>query len=330
MNNSIDCNYLDNNHRVYYVKNIRHEIPESISFRKNENENKFHYNNKQKQKIDKLYDHIKFTVDILDKYIPNKYCCDSGTLLGCIRHQGIIPWDSDADFVLMKPEIKILIKNLKEINKEAKKKNYEFIYIPLYGSFKIYYKGHCYVDLFGFDFMNSDKKTIAMFSPEINGKNTFFGSKIFANLKYNMDDIFPIQKKKFEDFELNCPNNYKKVIKLLYSPNVLNEIVLPSNVHEWAHDDFFNKKKAIWLYDIFYKYFEKYPFIIKYELQFIPLLISYYGLKDYLSFEQKMQYFDIIGELDIKNEYSYLAKDIIQFHINNEPLKLLDNMIKNI
>lgn len=330
MNNSIDCNrYIDNENRVYYVKNIRHEIPKHISFKNNDNSNDFYYGNKQKKKIDKLYDHIKFTIDILDKYIPNKYCCGSGTLLGCIRHEGIIPWDSDADFLLMKPEIKILIKNLKKINKEIGKHNYKFVYIPLFGSFKVYYKGHCYIDLFGFDF-NHSKKIITTFGPEINKKNTFFGSKIFANEKYNIDDIFPVQKKKFEDFEINCPNNYKKVIKTLYSPKTLNEILLPSIVQEWVHDNYFNKLKANWVYDIFYKYFEKYPYIVKYELQFIPLLISYCGLKDYLSFDQQIQYLDFIQELDITNEYLFLIKDLIKFHKNNEPLKFVNNMIKNI
>ena len=86
-----DNNFLDNENRVYYVKNIRHEIRKEISFRNDENENTFQYNSKQKQKIDGLYDHIKFTINVLDKYIPNKYVCSSGTLLGCIRHEGIIP-----------------------------------------------------------------------------------------------------------------------------------------------------------------------------------------------------------------------------------------------
>lgn len=50
-----------------------------------------------------------------------KYSLFGGTLIGAIRHKGIIPWDDDIDIILMNDEYEKLIKALKEKNSNANK-----------------------------------------------------------------------------------------------------------------------------------------------------------------------------------------------------------------
>ena len=58
-----------------------------------------------------LVEMLKYITDICDKY-NIKYSLIGGSLIGAIRHKGIIPWDDDIDIILMPEEYDKLINAL--------------------------------------------------------------------------------------------------------------------------------------------------------------------------------------------------------------------------
>ena len=56
---------------------------------------------------------LNFVVNICNKY-DLKYWLDFGNLLGCIRHDGFIPWDDDIDIGMMRKDFNVFLKVIKK------------------------------------------------------------------------------------------------------------------------------------------------------------------------------------------------------------------------
>jgi hypothetical protein len=297
--------------RRYILNRTHRKIPKRITFR-----DPYAMYECDEEKAGQLIRHIKFTVEVLDKYIPGKYCAASGTLLAAYRHKGMMPWDSDADFLTMNNSIFFLMSKLDEIN--AINRDYVFAFYPMFG-IKIYYKGYCYVDLIAFDFIDSSKTKIGYCSPNINGKNMILCSIIFANEVYHYGDIFPVKKMQFEDFEINCPRNSVEILTTNYSPKALTEIVFPDENQTMLHATFFNKIEAIPLIYKICDIFEKYPKSTKMHNALISF-ISYTMFSRYLSQEQKMQFAKCIS---FDSNPIGLVNEIILFNNDFELIQLI-------
>lgn len=271
-------------------------------------------------KSEKLLNHIKFTVKILDMYIPNEYCAISGTLLAAHRHQGMMLWDDDADFLLMKKSIFYIKSKLDEIN--TIDRDYAFVFMPLFG-IKVFYKCHCYVDLIAFDYVDSNKKKIGYCSPTVSGKNMEFCSILFPNEVYRYSDIFPVKQIPFEDFEINCPRNRVKVLTTNYSPKALTEIVFPDTKQSFFHTTFFNKMEAV---PFFYKscdFFEKYPSSTKMH-NILFSFISYTIFNRYLSQQQKRLF---AKSLNFDINHMRIIDEMILFNNDLELINLVNTIL---
>lgn len=191
------------------------------------------------EKID-IKEQKKILVDML-KYIDNvcrnnkiEYSLIGGSLIGAIRHKGMIPWDDDVDIVLTHDNYNKLIKVLKENNDNRYKlldnqscKNYYFPFPKLVDSSTYLVEPMClkqideygiYIDIFSYNNVSDDekerKKTIKKLKlfnklisrKKINIKKLSF-SKIIIGIVRNFISTIIGQKRLFNIIEKIIAND---------------------------------------------------------------------------------------------------------------------------
>jgi len=146
-----------------------------------------------------LYNILKDVTRILEKN-NLEYFVSFGTLLGAIRHKGLIPWDTDVDIVVpekLKEKIFYVLKEQLDahyIVKKDKENNIVGSLIRVYLS----HTNTLHIDLF--TYIEHTSQTIV------------FG----YNRKFLKTDIYPLKKIDFYDIKLLSPQDTNKHLQMIY------------------------------------------------------------------------------------------------------------------
>ncbi len=143
-----------------------------------------------------------FTCELLEKEgIPYFICY--GTLLGAIRNNGLIPWDTDCD-------IAVAEKDVPELRKLAWR-------IIAHG-FWIYEHDRTFTIQYSAGGINSLHTDIYLYRTSSQGKVHYDD-----NQGHDPNDVYPFKKYLFYDRELWGPQNGKKILFEYYGENCLQE-----------------------------------------------------------------------------------------------------------
>lgn len=167
---------------------------------------------------------IKFTSELLN-YHEIPYWMNGGTMLGAVRHGGLIPWDDDADFNVLQEDIKRIIA-LRPILRVL-----GFGLVKFWGGYKIYRLDGKVIEHMGrklpwkFPFIDLFPTEITLNKSRVPYKTVMNNLTKYSNynveyyvneakLKYKdehmkVGDTFPLKKYKFHDFHLNGSKTFK-------------------------------------------------------------------------------------------------------------------------
>ena len=165
------------------------------------------WKNKYSKHHNELIEHVKNVIPFLEKWNV-RYWAHAGTLLGCVRHGDIIPWDDDIDFGYIDDgNIQYLIKDLENNNFIFKKSTF---------CFKIFNKDNkdIFIDMFTF----TKENDMLMQTIEAN--------KQWSKENYYYDQVFPLKIKKFNNIYLPVPNDSDSFCKKAFSNNFMDEFYI--------------------------------------------------------------------------------------------------------
>lgn len=171
--------------------------------------------------VNELYDLLQIVMCELDKS-KTEYIITGGTLLGAVRHGGLIPWDDDADLAILNKDVPQLLNMLKPL---------EDLNIISYE----HYKGNVVVVKFKESKISLDlflmRKYKNVFNDEEMYKYLFPFNMQYPNEWFYEHELYPLKQYIFGPLIISGPNNYENFLNRTYNnwQNVASK---------WNHDSY--------------------------------------------------------------------------------------------
>jgi LicD family len=166
------------------------------------------------QKLDQLFQEAG-----IDYWI-----CD-GTLLGAVRHQGLVPHDDDIDVECRQQDLEHLSKLPTDHEYWGFEKGGQWQGFPVY---KLRFRGDVSVDVFPRHFPPKDD------TEEVEKK--YFPTA---------DEIFPLCRFAFENIQVWGPNQADSYLKRLYGNDCLNTVLVWNHDFNYFHSKAFDARRVV-------------------------------------------------------------------------------------
>lgn len=139
------------------------------------------------------------------------YWMIGGTLLGAVRHKGIIPWDDDLDIAIDYRDAK----KLKKIAPQLEKCGYKLVKVWI--GYKIFYKKMKHIDGYNYAFPNID-----IFTAKYNDRKHKYAyaedevNRTWPKDVFPPEELFPLVHYKFGKMYIPGPHEHKPYFDRLY------------------------------------------------------------------------------------------------------------------
>lgn len=174
----------------------------------------------QLQRYIKLY----IIKSLLEKYSIKYFAC-GGTMLGCVRHKGFIPWDDDVDLMIF--------------SEEEQKITYDLRIELLYAGFQLkkscdgyvisdFMEDNFHVDLFLAQYSDDKHEIIKFCSPSL--------FKKYPNKFIKVDELYPLLEYDFGFFKLMGMNDPDKYFERIGYGEYLKNIII-TKVYDQSNNE---------------------------------------------------------------------------------------------
>lgn len=149
-----------------------------------------------------------------------QYWVDGGTLIGAVRHQGIVPWDDDLDVCLLPGQEEAFV----NLAGDFKKLGYRVEKTSPF-AYKVFPEGKDFPFL---DVLTTVKKNGRIYYPTdaLGSLKRRDGDQVFLD----ESEVLPLKKVKFGSFQVMIPNDPMPFLRSLYGESFM-EVGYQSHVH---------------------------------------------------------------------------------------------------